>query len=100
MKSVLTNLKLAMDESAETKSDAPWAVAARNAGLRMQPDTGDSEINDTTFSGNFGTLVVTLNHRWRDTSRTFQPGPDRITLRLEVRQGNSLLDSYTTGYDS
>jgi hypothetical protein len=92
-------LKAAIDKSAADETDSAWHSAVRDAGLQSQGDKGDMGI-DETFVGTAGGLTIRVRHTCRDTSRPFSMGPDRTRVRLEVVDGEKVLDSYTNGYES
>lgn len=94
----ITTIRTAIDTSAEAKSDGAWRSAVTAAGLQSQGDKGSSGI-DEDFLGTFGPLELRVNYRWYDTSKTFQPGPDRTRVILEVRHAGKVIDSYTNGYE-
>ncbi|WP_322965658.1 hypothetical protein [Sphingomonas fuzhouensis] len=92
-------LKASIDKSAEEETDSAWNSAVQTAGLQSQGDKGDMGI-DETFVGTADGLTIRVRHTCRDTSRPFAMGPDRTRVRLEVVDGDKVLDSYTNGYES
>lgn len=95
----VTELKSAIDRSAEEQSDGPWQVAAERANLESQGDVGTTSL-DESFVGHVENAKVTLQHTWRDTSKTFSPGPDRTRLRLTVEIDGKVVETHVNGWES
>lgn len=91
-------IRAAIEQSSQQQDDAVWESAVAAAGLAPQGDKGQAGV-DQEFLGTFGSLNLRVRHTCRDTSRTFSLGPDRTRVRLELRQGDVVLDSYTGGYE-
>lgn len=93
----ITSIKAAIDASAAEKSDL-WKSTVLKAGLVSQGDKSTTGI-DETYVATFGKAELQVRHTSRDTSKTFQPGPDRTGITLTLIHGGTTLDSYTNGYE-
>jgi hypothetical protein len=94
----IRNIRTAIESSAATGSDASWLAAVKAAGLQSQGDNGTTGI-DENYEKAFGPVTLRVKHTWRDTSKTFAPGPDRTRVRLDVIVDGAVIDSYTDGYE-
>ena len=94
----ITTLKNAIDLSVSKKSDAPWQIAAQNAGLASSGDNGTIGI-DEDYVGTIGHFEIRIKHTCRDTSKPFSLGPDRTRIRLEILHNGKEIDNYTAGYE-
>ncbi|NEJ94345.1 hypothetical protein [Rhizobium ruizarguesonis] len=95
----ITTIKAGIDTSAEAQDDLAWKAAVEKAGLVSQGDKGTTGL-DETYSATFGPLELRVRHTWRDTSKTFQIGPDRTKLTLDLVHGGTSVDSYSNGYEA
>lgn len=94
----IITIKAAIDVSAAAKTDNAWRDAVTKAGLVSEGDKGTTGL-DETYVATFGTVELRVRHTWRDTSKTFSPGPDRTRVALELRQGGKAIDTFTNGYE-
>lgn len=94
----IRNIRAAIEASAADESDGKWAAAVGAEGLQSRGDKGTMGI-DEDYEKAFGPVTLRVNHTWRDTSKTFAPGPDRTRVRLDVVVAGTVIDSYTNGYE-
>ncbi|WP_417264232.1 hypothetical protein [Celeribacter sp.] len=95
----ICTIKDAIDRSSAEADDGPWLSAIGKAGLVAQGNTRQGAI-DEAYTAHFGDIELRFRHYWRDTSRTFSPGPDRTTMTLTVLSQNKAIDSYSKSYDT
>ena len=81
----IATITAAIDDSVKEASDGPWAVAAQTAGLVLQENT-NPHSQEQDYIGIFGDAELHLRWWWRDTSRTFSPGPDVHNISLSIVQ--------------
>lgn len=93
----ISSIKAAIDASASNQTDHHWKSAVSAAGLISQGDVGNTGI-DESYQAAFGQYELKVRHTWKDTSRTFQIGPDRTRVELSLVYSGKVVDSYTNGY--
>ncbi|MGV1793562.1 hypothetical protein [Rhizobium sp. A37_96] len=94
----IVSIKAAIDTSVAAKTDSAWKSAVSAAGLVSQGDKGVTSL-DESYIATFGPLQLRVNHTWRDTSKSFQLGPDRTKVTLDLIHNANVLDRYTNGYE-
>lgn len=95
----IETIKTAIDASSSAKTDTAWKSAVDKAGLVSQGDKGLTGI-DEDYVAAFGGLELRVKHTWRDTSKTFSPGPDRTVVKLDLVLNGKAVDSYSNGYET